>query len=956
MNMSRSLHRLIIIGWLLLACARPAVASAEADALHRTIPAWPIVYYRAEGDVVKTDILFSLIYYERQKSLIRYSLRPFLFSTEGDPEKDYRKTSLLWSLAAYTRTGPDLNFHLFPLYWYGRTPTSSYQILAPLYWSRHSSNASHTVFFPLYWQGDNGPDSYLHLWPFFGMNRRGDDFVRYSTLYPLFQYSLDRTREETTVTAFWPLYRLSFNPQGVSHYLFPLYWYRYDADRSTGLVLTYYWHDEPTRTARALFPLWYRLRGERTAADLLVPFYYRRVERDSRLMMVTPFYLQRTTPDSRLDLIFPLFARYHTPNGSVMFIIPTWLSSTNEHGHFSMLLPLYLHSRTNDSSLLLTPLYISSVTPQTATRMVLPVFFDSRSGQAATRMILPFYLSVRSEQSRLRFITPLFLHYRTADSLLQLGLPIYLRFEAGPSSFTTLFPLYFHARDDTQHSATTYYFPFYGHYQRGDAVSRHFLLFPLYSQLRDDGLQLHAWDILWPLWHYETTPTTTAFRLLPLFWHTRTPDSRTTIGFPLYWSFASGDRSTWHLVPLYGVHTRGDWYAKRFILGPTMMTTRDDRADLHRWDLLFGLSSFMRQGETTRDWIFPLYYHRHDPSSNTTVGFPLYWSFRGGDRLSFHLIPFYGVRTVGDRYTQRYVLGPLFIQTRDADRSLSRIDLLFPFVRWETGKDSATAWVLPLFYRRHDPSSHTTIGFPLYWSLASGNDSSLFLFPVYGQFRHGSYREYAPLWPLFRFGSDPVNQTSTIQALLFYHQREPADTVTTFFPLWWHVTTPRSITDGSLLLHAYEHDTGTNTTRLSLLGLMPLPVSLVRFEQSPSLHKQLVFPLYSYERNDQTDTLHWSVLWPLFSYSSRGETARQSAFLWQLFTYERKDAQTSDFRLLWRFIRHEKTATSSTYEFNPLFYYETNEEHGSFWAILGGLIGRETSPDGKSRMRWLWVF
>jgi hypothetical protein len=99
--MTRSLHRLVIIGCLLLACARPAVASAEADTLHHTIPAWPIVYYRTEGDVVKTDILFSMIYYERQKSLTRYAFRPFLFSTEGDPEKDYRKTSLLWPLVRF---------------------------------------------------------------------------------------------------------------------------------------------------------------------------------------------------------------------------------------------------------------------------------------------------------------------------------------------------------------------------------------------------------------------------------------------------------------------------------------------------------------------------------------------------------------------------------------------------------------------------------------------------------------------------------------------------------------------------------------------------------------------------------------------------------------------------------------------------------------------------------------
>jgi hypothetical protein len=1216
--MTRSLKRWLFLGCLLLACTQPPAASA-ADTLRHTIPAWPIVYYRTEGDVEKSDILFSLIYYERQKSRTRYELRLFLSSTEGDPEKDYRKTTLLLGLSTYTRTGPNLKFHLFPLYWYGRTPTSTYnrffplywyehtptsqyRFIVPLYWSQSSPETHHTVLFPLYWQGGDSQHSYLYLWPLFGVDRRGDEFVRYSTLYPLFQYSLDRKRDETTINAFWPLYRLQFSPQGVSHYLLPLYWYRYGAGHSTGLVLSYYWNREPNRTSQAFLPLWYRLRGERESTDLLLPLYLSHAEGDARFLMVTPFYLQQTTPtsqlriafpvyldaingesrfqmitplylqqstptsglrivlplylsrfeenstfrmitplyyqsrsvDSRFDLLLPLFARYHAPNSSLLFIAPSWLSTADEHSHFSMLLPLFLQSHADDGSrFFLSPLYISSITPHNSTHMVLPVYYDFRSDQSATRMILPLYLSVRSEQNHLQLITPLFFHYRTADSLLQLGLPLYLHYAAGPSSFTTLFPLYFHSRDDTQHSSTTYYFPVYGHYQRGDTVSRHFLLFPIYSQLRDEGLELRAWDLLWPLWHYETTPTTSAFRFLPLVWHTRTPDSSTTIGFPLYWSFATGDQRSWYLFPIYGARTRGDWYARRFILGPTIMQTRDDRTDYRRWDFLFGLSSFMRQGATTRDWIFPLYYHRQDaasrttigfplywsfregdrlsfhliplygarsigdrytrryvlgplfihthdadrslsridllfplvrwetgkdsasawflplfyhrrdptaettigfplywsfrkgdrlsfhlipffgvttvgdrysrryvlgplfiqthdadrslsridllfplvrwetgkdsasawflplfyhrrdPASETTIGFPLYWSFRDGDRLSFHLIPFYGVTTIGDRYTRRYVLGPLFIQTHDADRSLSRIDLLFPLIRWETGKDSASAWFLPLFYHRRDPASEATIGFPLYWSLASGNDSSVVVFPIYAQFQHGSYREYAPLWPLFRFGGDPETGTTLVQALLYYHRQQEDNSVTTLFPFWWHISTPRVTKDTALLFHQYEHDNDTQTSRLSLLGIGPL--SLAQFEWSPTVHKQMIFPIYQYEHNDQTDQLNWSLLWLVFSYSSRGDMAQKSAFLWQLFTYERKDAQTTDARLFYLFMRHKKTATSSLFEINPFFHIETDKEKGSYWAILGGFIGRETTPDGHSRMQWLWV-
>ena len=87
-----------------------------------------------------------------------------------------------------------------------------------------------------------------------------------------------------------------------------------------------------------------------------------------------------------------------------------------------------------------------------------------------------------------------------------------------------------------------------------------------------------------------------------------------------------------------------------------------------------------------------------------------------------------------------------------------------------------------------------------------------------------------------------------------------------------------------------------------------------------------------------------------------GEFVKQTGFLWKLITYERKDDASSDFRFLWRFIRNSKTKDSSVFEFNPFFYQESEEGKGSYWAILGGLIGQEVTMEGERKMRWLWIF
>ncbi len=116
-----------MIGWL--SPSQPA----RAESISRTIPAWPLLYYRPGVDASELDILWPLLRYEREGAWTRYALRPYLFSIENNPLQDFRRVNLLWKLSAYERHSQELSFHVFPLYWYHTSPSSEQHVIFPLY-------------------------------------------------------------------------------------------------------------------------------------------------------------------------------------------------------------------------------------------------------------------------------------------------------------------------------------------------------------------------------------------------------------------------------------------------------------------------------------------------------------------------------------------------------------------------------------------------------------------------------------------------------------------------------------------------------------------------------------------------------------------------------------------------------------------------------------------------------
>jgi hypothetical protein len=154
---------------LLIPVTLPAAEPAAED--FPSVTLWPLVWHRESPQEAVTDVLWPIYHQERRGSRERVALRPFLFSLETDPEREFRRLQVLWPLSRFERAGQRERDYVFPVYWQGHA---------------------------------DGRD-WLHLWPLYGRSHKADGTRTLSTLYPFFQYASQEESGAYSVDAPWPL-------------------------------------------------------------------------------------------------------------------------------------------------------------------------------------------------------------------------------------------------------------------------------------------------------------------------------------------------------------------------------------------------------------------------------------------------------------------------------------------------------------------------------------------------------------------------------------------------------------------------------------------------------------------------------------------------------------------------------------------------------------------------------
>ena len=989
---------LLLVAAVLLGAASPRAAELPAsDELAKPVNLWPLFLRRAERGNVDVEVLFSLISYQRTGRKIDLAVRPFYWRS-ADPDAELSRTDILWPLIKREREKDVVSTRVLPLFFAKASPPESYSLLFPFY--HRKREARHREL---------GILGYIPFTLFMFEVDPDRDLVHQRYLF----WTYDRAGEQTTVNM-PPIYSQQTSPGQGSVTFFPLFanaWHTPTGFRRLsfiGLADTFNlfefrrdpphkersWHalnlwrmrrDQDWRTV--FFPIYWHseIKGDKTF--FFWPLYGRRSEGTSvEYSTVWPFFRWRTDPPNRetdLDFLWPLARDWNKgPKHHVRFL--PFFSSTVDPGAAEepSLLPLalalpvplsyravgpdysyhrvfYLAWLTENKdwvrNVALNNYYFRNKQTGSVHQGVFPIYHGSRWGENKLDLVLPLYGSYRRPGFTFETLVPLYWRYASTTTATTTVFPVYLDYRSPGYALRVLFPFYYHTRDDARRTELSYYFPVYGTYRRGERVSRHLLFFPLYSRLTDEEQGLTSLDLLWPIFHVERSSATSSTRVLPLFWQSRTPERSFAVAFPLYWDFESAESRHRYLFPLYGSYERPGTL-RVSVVGPFYWHVDRPLESYSRSDFLGSLYSRAQAGDELRSHFVPFY-----------------WRWSSPDHDSRYVPPLGGYERYGDGTRDLFFLG--------INRSLN----LFSFVRAPRYGERTDRALL--YYSHRDRTSALTTLFPLYWSWSDPEQSGRLLFPLFAWTRDRSERgsDLAVLgltggFSVLELSSNAELDKSSQRLLFIYHGREKEDRRTVVFPLFWQRLSPPYSRSQLFPLFAWRRDEDEGEKRFGLLGVTAR-WSWFSWADTKEERASYFWPIYGACRSKtETDSylavlgFHRKVslflaerdatgihnrLFPFYSYERRGTPGtpdyyKETQVLWRLYYNEKQGTDKQDVRVLYRFVRRYRGPDESAFELNP-FYFKVKKGASTYWAILGGLFGVETRPDGARRYTYFWI-
>lgn len=960
-------------------------ASAPTSVSDRVFPLYRYAYAKPERLTELTMmVLFQM---KRSPTLTAHRLFP-LYSYEDDHEKNQGG----WSFLGYDRfalTGyghdPTQQWHQFlPLYRASADPTAQTETvdalgLGPLSFfrhMRHPDGSSHR-FFPLY--SYDHPDTEEWHWsaliaaPLALYRHDEKGTAIHDRFLPLYDWDQDGDRREFSMlgVSWFAMFYQESSPTLISHRLFPLYRYRHDLasdEVATDTLLLHRHHSTATRgTDRFLFlwdstwqreqPTWeldvlgikpltlfHHAASSTDTADRLFPLYgYARSAAEETRLSILGFpppdtgfswslYEQRRAPRHVLTRLFPLY-RYERNdetkdvNWSALLLYRHTESETHLLDTF-----LPLHGYERDSAKGTAALNLIGLKPIT-------LFKQSSAPDAANSMLFPLYDYDR---------------HGNTHRLSLLGWP-----KVGTFPTLSLFE-----RVATTSETTHRVFPLYRYNRNNDAKTLNWdallwwhreteywaqdVVYPFMDMEHDRQKDLHEVGVLgmrpFTVFQYHSTPEESWQYAALLYGYSAEGAQRrfSAIGLPHFGQFpalslvAMERTSTTYsqrVIPLYAYaeddqNGRGE---RRFsALGlphigtfPALSLVAMEQtatSHAHRFLPFYSYAEAPQAG--TLDWqALLLWWHHANPTQIRDTYFPL-GSFRRMTNDQEWNVSALGIEPVS--------LIEIANNTTDTRNRFSPL--------WDYGKEGQD-WRLSfvgirqaaLFSHEHTATGMTSHLFPLWWHQDLPDESRDILVPFWSDLRHHFTQERE----LGAIGLGPLS--------LYYQKQTPTGMTARLFPLW-----------------SYQHDEATHESRTSALGVYPL--ALYSGSSSPTAIETRLFPFFRYTSDLVKKESEFWFLWPLYDQKRAEGRTTEASFLWWLFDYRSPNADEWEYWVLGHppmamFIR-TVSPTRTHVEINPiipLWRRDSVEGVGTSWALLGGLIGMDTLPDGTHKLRLLWM-
>lgn len=975
-----------------------APAGAPGGIAKPQIALSPLVFLDRQPDKTEFELLLFLVAYERDHNRTSLAIRPFYYR-ERDPDKDSERRHFLWPLSVYKRTGQERSLWILPLFWRHSNPEMSRTLLFPLW--HHKREGEKTRL---------GVIGYIPI-TLFDFQR---DPIEDSTYhrYLLWTY---RRHGASSELSFLPLYEQAKSPGVRSYSLIPLFaYYRNEASDSTrfsmlGLPDTFnlferrrqghemlewhflilYRHVSTEARRLVLFPLYWDLRRGSDRLFHVWPLYGRNEKGSSiEYSTVWPLFRWRTDDgederdvnlfwplmrsfsgprEKRHVRFFPLFAMSSDPHSEerppllapgLISPLPLWYRARGEGYDYSRFLWLawWADNDKRKMAFVLTYYSVEDKTDLWRHRGVFPLWHASQWDDKRLVYGFPTFVSYSDTDSTLRTLFPLYYHYGSKESAWDAIFPLYFGYRSEARSLRVLFPLYYYSKNVRDDSEFAYYFPLYGTLRRGAKVRRHLFLFPLFARFHDDEMGYRSWDALWPMLHHDAAKGAGSTRVLPLYWSGHDPESSFRVAFPLYWEFNDAFSSQRHLLPLFGRYTNKEGLSVRYLGGPLFIGIEKPSEQYSKRAYLGLLAGSSSDYETRRSYVFPFYWMKTSPGESR-----------------FFLLPLFGRETVAPQYSMLFFLG------------FKRNINLFEFSR-DPGAGFSESRAL-LYYARRDGGEEKRVLFPLYWHWKGDATGLDLTFPLYARQwdKEKKQRELSLLGlhdglSLFHFLRNETEPRRLDRVLVFGRDRRGEKTTRYAFPLFWDLREPGRHRSLFFPFYNYGSKDDDDQRRLGILGFTPV-FSLFTWRDEPGAAVTRLWPLFGYRARHREGEKELGVLgvyypasivhfrwgpevydhhlFPLYDYERRGaagspERTVKGALLWQVVSYRREGAGTSDFRFLWRLVRKQRSPGRRAFEFNPFYLRIVEEGKGSYWAVLGGLVGRETKADGTKDWRFLW--
>jgi hypothetical protein len=672
---------------------------------------------------------------------------------------------------------------IFPLaYWHHDEHGSAGGIPALLTFWGSNDGDSYAVQFPLFWRFSSArtgatttatPLGYFHrdrdgwslgvgpLLPIF--YARAGATRAHAVLFPVFWHFRDAAEQRST-TVVGPFWHRSWGDETTTA-LFPLFYFRSGArpggtDETTRAVFPLFYFHRDAYVSILVTPIGFSARGPRRSGGFLgpyfwfknedldakgIPFLYADVSRRStgeRTRQFGPFFAL-DGPGHKARVLAPLFGTYEDAAEKDTYVFPSFFRQRRADGaKVDALLPLYWHSSGAGRSTTVIGLYYDHQAP----------------GGAHDSGLVPFWFHARNAERSLTVAPPLLLYYRRDLQQDQTRLLCLLLWHSRDkeNSTTTLFPLWWAARHDGRSRAVL--FPIFWHFADANALT--------------------AWTLAGPF-YWSANGTERTYGLLPVLWHSSNPadGSGATGLMPLFYS-AHGPRRSTFLTLLFGWHR--SLTSRLTYFGPVVPLWVSHRNELKQQDttvvpplLLYRRS----KPDSTLTTVAGIFWHHRDVTSSTTLALPLYWDFHDFDisRTTILFPVFY--RSANEIAGTSFTLAPLFYRRTSPTGSTT---VGFPLYWDFKGQDTRTTLLVPFYAHWRRPDHESTWVFPTIYHrrglTASGQPDGTWYTLVAPFYAAGVKRPGDYMWEVLGglFGHETVGRNRYLKLFFFRIEQEPA--------------------------------------------------------------------------------------------------------------------------------------------------------------------------------------